>query len=371
MKNFCKNKWYVLLPALLFFVMASCELLDTEKELTAEDAKMELRAAGNDIMNDMGEMMATPAMSSLMYLSNMMGIELEEMKSMPADGLAEGKQQSAFVRLLGQQYTTRQPLMLPGASRVMALLHGLSQDKSEMDMTQGVYHYNFSTDEFDLINGSVSYLELHFPADDEAYESQERNAKLRVNNLQITTVTYYDEDYEEYVEEEVPTRFDLTLTVDNEQVMTASYNASLNEIGIPVSVSLSMDMPPYSMTLTHSGTNQSYTTKGLLKINSSNLLAIDMRTEYTDDDEEVEKADGSITVYPLSVKGNIRPSDISWCEDIDCMNDNIDMDVFQTELDKKIGTLEFRMKDGYPELAIVYEDDSHEFLADIFEEEYE
>ncbi len=368
MKNVKSRKWFILFTALVLLIMSSCDLLNMDKQLTAEDAKMEIRAAGEDIMYTMSEMMETPAMSSLLFFSELMEIEFDGLKSAPGENAVPGRQQSAFLRFLSQKSTGGQAMMLPGASRVMRVARALNTQKSSQNENYGVYNYNFATEAFDLVNTSVNYLEYNFPANEQAYNSQQRNAKLRVSNLEIIVVEVYDEDWDEYDEQEIPVSMDVTLRVDNQVVMEMEYRATVNDQGMPTSVSMSLDMTPYSMTMTHNGSNRDYTTKAKLKRNNTDLLNIDMRLRYTADQEEVEKAEGSITVHPLQFKGNIKPYSIGLCENITCMNNNIDMEVFQTELDKKIGDLEFREYEGDIQPVIVYEDDSFEYLNWIFED---
>lgn len=367
MKTIMKKNWLVLLPALLVIMMASCDLLDKKKDLTAEEAKMEIRAAGEDIMYTMEEMMESPAMSSLLFLSELMDMdfELDIRKSEPT------RKQSSLVRLLSHNAKGGQVMMLPGTSRVMNTVRAINTRKSSQNEENGVYHYNFTTKEFDLVNDNVNYIELHFPADEQAYDSRQRNARLRLSNLEIEEVEVYDEYWDEYYVEEVPVSVDATLWLNNQVAMELSYRAQVNENALPVSVSLSMDMPPYTMSLTQSGSNRDYTTRASLKRNNTNILNIDMRLRYTADLEEVEKADGSLKVHPLEIKGEIKPAAMELCETLSCMNNNVKLEMFQTELNKKIGKVEFREYDGDFELAIVYEDGSFEFLEMVFEDIFE
>lgn len=369
MKKFERLNWYFLVAAVFVVAMTSCDLLDKDDELAAEDAKMEIRAAGEDIMYSLNSMMETPAMVSLMYLSELMDLEFDGLKS------AQSRRQSAFLQFLSQKAAGGHTMMLPGSSKVLNMARALNTQKSSQFEEFGVFNYNFSTNEFDLVNADVTYLELNFPSDEQAYNNQQRNAKLRLSNIEIVVVETYDEYWDEYDEQEVPISIDATQWINNQVVMEMTYRATLNDNGLPVSTSLSFDMQPYSMSMTHSGSNRDYTTKASLKLNSTTLLGIDMKLRYTADQEEVEKAEGSITVNPLKFEGNIKPDAISMCdENLSCMNKNIDMEVYQTELNKKIGKLEFRMyydaeyNEEYPELVIVYADKSFEYLSYIFED---
>jgi hypothetical protein len=351
-----------LLLAALSVVMAGCELLGT-KDLSADDAKMELRAAGDDINYNLGVMMAHPPMVALTMLSELTGLEIELKSDAPP-----APRRSLLEKLTVQP----QKLPMPGLKQVTRILQS-PQAGSEKGLQQtetGIYIYNFNTGLFDRTSPSVSYIEYRFPADDVAYNARERNCILRIENLEIAGV--YDPVYDEY--EEIPVRFDAWMTIDGDEVMDMTYRVTLNNNDLPTSVAVQMNMDPYSLNLNYSGSSRNYSLVTSFKNGGTTLLATDLDIRYDASQEEVEKLDGSVKADPLEFKGSINTLAMEDCMDIDCMNDNIDVDVMQTELNKRIGTLEFRMymdpywEEEYAELAIVYKDGSYEFLFEVFED---
>lgn len=362
---------FFLLAVGFSLVVTSCDLLETNKELSADDAKVEIRAAGDDIMYNITEMMESPSMESLLFLSEMMDMDIETMKQ--ATPAADQAPRGAFMRYLSSFEPGSRHMPLPGVSRVLTITRSLPALTGKQDMPSGVFHYDFVTETFELVNDNVSYIELHYPANEEAFNAQTLNAVLRISNLEMSEVVY-DADYPEDVES-VPVKADVTMWIDGDEVMEFSYRVTLNDSGLPVSTTMSMDMPPYSMSMNLSGSNRDFTAIMSMKLDNATLISADLDFRYTADMEEVEDLDGYVRVTPLEFKGNIQPSELMWCEgDIDCANDNMDVEVFQTELDKKIGKLEFRMyydeywEEEVMELAIVYEDGSYEFLGEVFAE---
>lgn len=352
-------------------MMSGCDLLGLKnnKDLSAEDAKIEVRAAAEDIKVTMTAMMERPAMASLMYLSELMGIDTD-IKAAPAPAQA-GKSTSPY--LFRNMSGSR--AMNAGTSKIMkvytALTLGdiLQSDKNDNDYS-GVYVYNFATDAFDLTNSNVSYLEYQYPADETAYNSGQNNCALRVSNLEITEV---EDEYGDL--EEIPTRFNVSQKINNQEVMTMSYTLGLSNDNLPNSASIQMSMPPYSMTLSFSGSNRDFTLAMSLKEGQSAILGADISLRYTADMETVEKIDGRMDITPLRFKGTIKAEAMELCEmDLTCMNSNLDMEVWQTELNQRIGKLEFRMvwdeeyEEDVPELVLVYEDGSFEYLAELLGE---
>ncbi len=343
--------------------MTACEDLFGPKDLSAEDAKIELRAAGDDISYNLGMMMESPPMVALSTFGELSGLEIS-LKSEP------GPDQARQGRFLSAILASPANPPLPGVKQLVAIARHATAEKATSLQESGVFQYNFNTGYFDLVNGNVSYLEYRFPDNDSAYAARQNNCVLRIEDLVVVTV---EDEWGD--EEEVPTRFDAYMTIDGEEVMDATYRLTLNNAGMPVSTSIQMNMDPYSMDLNFSGSNRDYSLVMSLKLDDSILLSTDLDIRYTADQEEVESLDGVVEVSPLKFDGEIFPLAIEECyEEEACMNDNIDVEVIQTELNKRIGILEFRMyydpywEEEYLDLAIVYEDGTYEFLNEVFGE---
>ena len=355
---------------MLLIGATSCDMLDKARELSAEDAKMEIRAAGDDIMVTMSEMMETPPMVAMNQFSSIMGMGFGVMKSGQSDDVVADRSRDDFKAVLTQWLQADRSFPVPGASRVMNVVRATNAS-NEDDPEKGVFHYNFDTGEFDLVNPNVSYLEYHYPADEDAMTMRDNNCVLRISNLEYKDVVVEDEFGVET--DRVPTKFDITQKIDDELVMSMSYNATVKDNGFPESTSMEMDMLLYSMSLTLKGSSREVTVVSSLKYNKTDIFSTDLKIRYTADEEMVEKLDGTIEVNPLRFKGSISPEALEECgEDLSCMNKNIDMAVHQTEINRRIGKLEFRSyvdpewDEEEIQLVVVYKDGTYEFLAAIF-----
>jgi hypothetical protein len=340
-------------------MLSGCDLLGlkSDDDLSAEDAKIEVRAAAEDIKVTMTAMMEQPAMVSMIYLSELMGID-SDFKAGSTSAML-GKSSSSYL----------------GMSKIMKVYRALTlgdllqSDKNDNDYN-GVYEYNFVTDEFDLVNSNVSYLEYRYPADETAYDSGQNNCVIRISNLEITEV---EDEYGDI--EEIPTRFNASQKINNQEVMTTSYTMGLSNDNMPNSASIQTSMPPYSMNLSFSGSNRDFTLGMSFKEGTSTILGADINLRYTADMESVEKMDGRLDITPLRFKGTVNAEEMELCEmELACMNSNLDVEVWQTELDQRIGKLEFKMvwdedyEEDVPELVLVYEDGSFEYLSELLGE---
>lgn len=359
---------------LMVFVLSafvSCDKdKDKVKDLTADEAKIELRNATQQITGNMNQMMATPAMQSLNFLSVLMGEEgyktnFKQIWQQP------GKIHLAKVK----------QIFLPEGTKSIGGIEGF-----------GVYDYSFEMDDFVLVQAAENSLTLNYPADESAYSSQQNNAQMNVLNIQTTTVvyteTYWDYYLEEWVtetyEEEVPTRMDVTQKVDGVTLMSASYTASLNETGAPTSFTISMDMLPYSFTASMTGSGNNYRTILSFKENSATLMGYDLTVDYTTGMESIKKLSGNYIADPLKVDGFINYDAIdahmteaeeSGNYDLTFLNSQMELALIHIGQNAKLGDLQFKdyidpeYNETYVNIAIVYADGTYEWLENILEVE--
>mgnify|MGYP001117749271 CR=1 FL=1 len=345
-----KKRYYVSLVYIIFlaacsFYFASCGKSgsDALTQLSADEAKVEIRAGNQEIMQSMEELMSSPAFVTLDFLSMLMDGEFT-LKSnlMPILREIEDRQLRAYKEMIIENYA----------------LYGEPDPK-----TGGIWEYNFNTNEFDLINPNVSYLRLIYPADEEDYNAGQRNAEL--------TISDYEYIYDDY-EEELPTNLNLELNLHNVLAMSLHYNAIYDAEGIPLSMAINMQMPPYSLSMSQSETASNLHSHMDFSKNNDILFSYNLQANMTPDNE-VETVSGHFQITPLKFEGYMNEADMYNCGegDIDCMNENMDIKVILTTQNALIGHLEFRMftyeGESEPALVVVYEDDSWEWLDDIFD----
>lgn len=353
MKAF-KNIAVLILFAVFFgLTFTACEKDDT---FDPEDAKTELLNAGDEIMGNMALMMGSPPMESLMFLMELMEMDIVMFKS-----------------FMGS--IAREPHLVatPGLNQILHISSEVASAKQDDFFDNGVYQYNFDYGYFELINPNVPYIQFIYPANYEAYAAQQLNGSLTIENLDFQVVVI-DGDTEI-----MPSRADITKTIDDEVVLTLNYQFTFNDQGMPVNGSISMNMPPYSMNMTFSGSNQDFSTTMNLSQNGTVLIRADLTGTYTPDKEDLQVIQGDFQITPLLFKGKIYPENMDNCDwdDLQCMNNNIDMELWQSKKNKKIGDLEFRMYldpnwgEEYPELVVVYSDGTYDYLHELFDMEFD
>lgn len=339
--------------ALLFsFTFITCKKDDDapKGKYTADEAKVELSSASQEVQTSMGEMMANPSMESLMFLMELLEMDFDDddWKSSLKSAVANDQRPGLIA---AKHY----------------FVESLKDD--EIDPIEGgVYTFNFVTDEFDLTDPNVDYLMFLYPANQTAYMNQQNNAELKIEDLEIIEIEITDE-WGTYTEEML-TSLKVTHKIDNQVVMSCTYSASFNVEALPTSITFNMTMAPYSFTMTYSGSGVNYTSTLSFKQGNDVLMSYDLAFVYNSDMDDINFVEGYYQVTPIKFQGEIDVAAMENCDeyDVDCANGNLDVQVIQSETNKLIGDLEFRLYtdptygDQWVEPVIVYADGSWEWL---------
>lgn len=355
---------------LTFILAAGCDLIQIpglfEKTLTADEAKVEIRSANQEIVSTKDDMLSTTGMDALNYLLNLMNGETPK---------------SAIFN--GPVYASRLSY-----TKVLNYFRKSSKLKSaslEDDSNYGILEYNYDSGSFDLVEESSTILQIRYPANDVAFTNQVNNAVLTVSNLVFDEITsteeYYDYNTDSYVtsetSEEIPVSASVSLEVDGSEELTADYSAAYTSDGLPTSMDMSMESGDYSLSLSFSGAGVDYSSKLMYKLKNDVVMAYNYDIRYTSDKTNVEMLSGYFQITPLKFQGTINSADLqAYMEEADVvdlvyLNSLMDMQVYQSESNAKIGDLEYQMyydaewDEEYPEIAIVYEDGTSEWLTDV------
>ncbi len=334
------------------FVFSACE----DDSFDPEEARQELSKAQEEMAMNMGMMMQTPQMQSLTFLQQLTGMEFDFDLGM----------KSAVSSI------SRNPSRL--AYLGMNPIFDLSRELSEVNITKdymdgGIFEYNFATEQFDQT--PANHIEFIYPADQQALNNQNNNARLVIDNLQFTTAII------DGYPEEVPSSADITMFIDNQEEMTMTFSLNVGPDGMPSGANLVMSMPPYSMNMSYAGSGNNYSLDMTMAEGNNTLVDIDLSIRIDPEWDEVEHVSGKVLLSPLEFSGSINILDMEdcyWAQDaVGCMNSAISVELMHKSQGKKIGDIEFReyydpyWEEYVPELAIVYDDGSYDFLTDVFE----
>jgi hypothetical protein len=233
-------------------------------------------------------------------------------------------------------------------------------------------------------------LKLRFPA---SQTSTTNNAELLADNLLYTTITYTETYWDDYsqtwvtdtYEDIIPANLDLTISIDGVTQMTGNYTGAFTSSGNPTSLSVSINMPPYSFTMGMSGSGTNYTTSLSFKLNSNEMMGYNISLTYSSDMSTLDKVSGYVHVSPLKIEGWINISAIEnhmseveengGSYDLDYLNSQLSLVLIQTELNANIGSLAFKLYtdpeygETYPMIAVVYSDGTYEWLENIMNDE--
>lgn len=383
-----KSKLPLMGIALLMLVFAlACNLIPEKflpeglkpnaevKTLTTDEAKVEIRSANQELISMKESMTESPGISSLMYLSDLMGLNEDvDMKSAHFNQrmFKQRITYSSVYNLFRKQYALKSAPI-----------------DDEDDMMLGVLEYNFETQSFDLIEDSEDMLQIYYPADDMAMAGQSNNAILTISDYQYTEVRSTEEEYDymsgEYVEvettETVPVKAKISLSIDNAEKVSGDYQASYNADGLPLSLSSNLESPEYVIKLDYKSKGSGYEASGSMKENGEIVMEFEDLVVYNSDKTSASTIEGYLQSGPLKFNGTINAENIdtytqstdeSGAEpDLDYMNQQIAVDVLLVDGSSKIGHLAYFMKydssydSSSPELAIVYEDGTYDWLTDV------
>lgn len=358
-KRFSILLGYGILLTAISFYFAGCDTTDTSDPdppdivdtLSTDQAKVEIRAANQQITLAMEEIMNAEAFVTLNFLSELMGAEVP-LKSNPLPLIREVEEHKirAYREMIVEKYGPA----------------------GEPDLDEGgIWKYNYNTHEFELIDPNVPYLRLIFPADENDYNQGGTNAELTLSNYQYVIID--DDGYEEVL----PTRFDIELKLYGDLAIRVLYTASFDAEGIPQSMAIDVDMPPYSSSMSQSESASTMSSHMELKKNNDIILSYSMTGTLTPD-HDVETATGHLQITPLRLQGHMNQAAMENCDylDVDCMNENMDIKVVLTTHNALIGHVELRLftnewdeTEAVP--VVVYEDGSWELLDDIFDIDFE
>ena len=356
---------------LLIFMIGSCNKNeDKVEDLKPDEAKVEVRSASQEITTNMNEVMNTSGMLAIDNLATL---------------FENGDWKSTIKQLLFQ---SDNPSLRKVKDHFRKDVLGSNRDFNAGDY--GVYEYNFSTGVFDLVEPSTTFLKLRFPA---SQTSTTNNAELLADNLLYTTITYTETYWDDYsqtwvtdtYEDIIPANLDLTISIDGVTQMTGNYTGAFTSSGNPTSLSVSINMPPYSFTMGMSGSGTNYTTSLSFKLNSNEMMGYNISLTYSSDMSTLDKVSGYVHVSPLKIEGWINISAIEnhmseveengGSYDLDYLNSQLSLVLIQTELNANIGSLAFKLYtdpeygETYPMIAVVYSDGTYEWLENIMNDE--
>lgn len=331
--------------SLILMVISCKKSSTTDNSITPEEAKVEMRAASQQLTTEMNTLMQIPAVVTLQYLSTLtsaaaMKSTVEAVKGDPSN------------------------LYYHKVKEIFRSAYHVKSTQIDFLANPGIYQFNFQTDEFDLIEPSTNLIKMIFPANQQAYTNQLLNAELTADNLQFT--------------DSIPTNANLALKIDLVTVMTGTYNCTISSSGTPTAITLNLTMAPYTLQMNFSGSGINYTSTMSLKLNNVEILGYNMNLKYTSDMTNVEKVSGNLLMPPLKFEGwvNAQAMQIALADsvtrnDVAYLNTQMSVLVFQTVLDVQLGSLAFKLftvpETGKqsPQIAMVYSDGTWEWLANI------
>jgi hypothetical protein len=360
------NRFTILaLGVLLVLAMPGCDANEKD-DLPSHEGQQELRSAMAEFKGSLDRMNESPALMALNILGSCFRIDNAVFSEDDIDNMPAALRQLTMMTHL---VTNPHQIPLPGNHVIFAVASYSAAETIELPIP-GVYQYNFNTGRFDLLNPYVENFEFRFPSSAHNKNAGERDAIFRLDQLVTYPVSKVGGEVEK-----VPIMLEASLLIGDEVVLETIYRLTLSENGNPSMVLIHVDAPPYTIHMNYSGSSNRFNLVAKVREEDEDLIGINMNVDLCAENIDVDLANGMIVLGPLKIDGRIQPIDIFGCElDLAKMNNLIHLDVRQAVPHKLIGTIQFRTRSApslnieLPELAIVYGDGTHEFLADVFAE---
>ena len=332
------------------FMFTACPFLNEDDFLPSDEARLELRAASKELDERMLEFMQAHPVKSAMFLMDLIS-ESEPDVSQALD----------HTELEGYTPETLYNLLL----ETMGLIK-----KGNRTLKKGIFRFNFNTRSFDQINLQVNYLEYIFPANESILSDQLLNAALTLRDLEYIEVARDESAGLGTKTTLFLTRVNASMYIDNQTVMTFSYQAEFNPDGLPTAINYLLKSGGYEIKLVLQGSGQNISVDMSYKSEGKTLVTYALKTRYTPGNRDIQLVSGQYTAFPIRFDGEMLPEASMLCSDADlsCFNRTINITVRHNRLKKKIGTLAYRMhydtgrNEEVPVLHIIYEDGS----ADVF-----
>jgi len=371
--------WFFMLITSVAVFFVACDLLGLEEDdppdddpqgINAEQAKVEIRAASQQLNAGMDEFQTNKAFVTISYLYELL---LGDSRDMAISQLMEkSKHQISLSKFLDIYRNPQANASIAG-------------NRPEY----GFYKFNFATDTIELVKPSQDTMQAIFPANEQAYNNQLLNAVLTGYNIQLKDVEYTTTEWDDYLQEwveethneTIPINVDISFVVDNETIMTANYNSTITDEGRPTAVNATVSSY-YGGHLSFTGTGLEYnTTMEFSKSGGEPMAAWNLDLTYTANMESIKETNGNYTMYPLSFDGYVNYEAIEQHQkeaeaaeiqpDYDFMNSQMKMEVKHLGLNAVLGELIFMEyidpedNEAETQYAVLYEDGSWDWLNDI------
>jgi hypothetical protein len=344
-----------LLYVSLAVFFTGCFLFQDDELLPAEEARIEIRAAGQEISSNLDRFAQTPSIETLLFLKKLLPTDEEWVLAM--ESTIESISMYTLASINDVPETNKNTSPTP------ASIYEFSQKK-------GVFQYNFNVESFDLLNSGVDYLQYIFPGNAEHLTNSRLNSALTINDLNIIVIPDTVESCKtngSYI-----TRAKGQIVIDNQTTLTIDHLSGYSEMGLILSGETEMNSAPYQLSFSQKIVGNLHKAVLSFKENGATILSYALDLMHASNGEAIEKASGSFSITPLLFEGEIHPEALCKCstEDITCLNENLKVTIKHTGLKKTIGQLEYRMylspglQTETAGLHIIYEDGSSELLSD-------
>ena len=267
----------------------------------------------------------------------------------------------------------------PGSSIIQSILKSFKLSSVKLNSkgarideplasNKGIYNYNPATEE--LVEAGVSdKIVINFPdsVNKAMGLSGKNNCTLTISDFETTIITKATK------KDTLPTKVNMTLSVDNVEQMAVSFLGTYNADGDPTSINASMTLRPFKLTETLATDTKTFiNTTALLEniVNPQRIFGYDIKVTSADiNNSDFDTYSGFVFVDDIAVEGNFNAKAIREAESVlnpgeelseAVINANVKVKVKSYSTGDILATVKYKAVDK--NFYAVYSDNTEELL---------
>ncbi|RLD55722.1 MAG: hypothetical protein DRJ01_16255 [Bacteroidetes bacterium] len=328
-------------------VFTACKK-DEDNNLSTQESKIVLTEAGNDINTDLTEITNSDGAKSIIDIFNIINI----------NDPFTGTQKSVKITKRHFPYLSKL-IYIPKIERKSG---SFGDENFDFASNVGTYTWNAQYQNWDIQHGTPSdKIIINFPTQ----ESTTNNAVLTINSY---TEQQFTDDSDTWYQ---PTHVNANLYVNQIKYVDVDFDAAYNSDGDPTSITGTLFLKPFTLTVSVEKSNTKITERITLKKDNDTIIDINLIVSFSDVTlEDVTEIEGYIQIGHIKLKGEVNVvalDSLQAAPTVEQLNENINLSLY-TDTDKKIGDLEFiTALNGEIDLQIVFNDGTTELASHYFQ----
>lgn len=333
MKNLTKALALMILSCLIF---TACDDDDSHTPISAEESKEIINDLDNQIFQDLSEIKKIEGIEAIKQL-----LELDEIPL----GNSDGPKKMIIIK---QMYA---------ALSQQKLMQTDLDNPFDFNNIIGTYTWNSDKEEWDIDRTTPKDRAIiNYPIN---YDGIIKDGRLEILDLQSKKISFDNQIIYR------PTNIEANLSVNDSEVISLLFKASLDENGIPMSGNVTFTVEPFSMDFTMNTTTDQGSLEYVLSHKDEQIMAIDLNVGFKNNTlegiekkispENISTVIASFTYHEIKLEADVNVASISKIlndfdgetdskeEVVAKLNKEFDAGIYQVNTGDRMAILEFSL----------------------------